>query len=55
MVHYFNLDMHLLNVKGEVSREIDVISKLKNVCLLIETKKKMSSFVIKYHLSVIKL
>ena len=40
------------SVKGELSREFDVIS---NVCLSTETKKKLSSFVINYHPSVLKL
>ena len=40
--------------KGEVSREFSVISKPKNVCLSIETKK-ISSFVIRYHPNAIKL
>ena len=34
-------------LKGEVSREFDVISKRKNVCLSTETKKS-SVFVINY-------
>ena len=45
-------------LKGEESREIDVISKPKNVCLSTETKTKkeeVSSFVINYHPSAIKL
>ena len=41
--------------KGEVSREFDVISKPKNVCLSTETKKLLSCFVINYHPSAIKL
>ena len=41
--------------KGEVSRKFDVISKPKNVCLTTETKKKLSSFVINFHLGAIKL
>ena len=39
--------------KGEVSRKFDVFSKPKNVCLITETKKKLSSFVINYHPSAI--
>ena len=44
-----------LAIKGEVSHEFDVISKPKNVCLSTETKKKLSSFVINYHSTAIKL
>ena len=41
----------------EVSREFDVISEPKNVCLSIETNKKnqLSCFVINYYPSAIKL
>ena len=39
--------------RGEVSREFDVISKPKNVCLSTETKNLLSSFVI--HPRAIKL
>ena len=44
------------DLKGEVSREFDVISNIQSVCLSTETnKKKMSNFVINYHPSAIKL
>ena len=42
-------------LKGVISREFDVISKPKTVCLSTETKKKLSSFVINYHSIAIKL
>ena len=42
-------------VKGEVSRKFGVISKPKYVCLTTGTKKLLSSFVINYHPSAIKL
>ena len=41
--------------KGEVSREFDVILKPKNVCLSTETNKILSSFVINFHPSTVKL
>ena len=46
---------NFFNIKGKVSREFDVISKPKNVCLSTETKNKLSSFVINYHSSKTKL
>ena len=43
------------DLKGEVSREFDVISKPKNVCLSIETKNNCLVFVINYYPSAMKL
>ena len=40
---------------GQVSREFDVISKPKNVCLATETNKYLSTFLINYHPSAMKL
>ena len=48
------LIQNFAKLKREVSREFDVISKHRNVFLSTETKK-LSSFVINYHPSAIKL
>ena len=45
----------ILKFKGEESREFDFIGKPKNVCLSKETRKELSSFLINYHPSAIKV
>ena len=55
IIYFLYLTDSNQDVKGQVSREFDVISKPKNVSLSDRNIKLLPSFVINYHPSAIKL